>query len=169
MQRTNERASGPARKPSTRAEAAAPGARKLLRQDHEAVSALFERYEKLTKRGTDARKGEVARKICSELTVHATIEEEIFYPALREQDPDAEDLLDEADVEHAGMKDLIAQIESSSPSDDHFDAKVKVLGEYVQHHVKEEQNEIFPAARAAALDLKALGEALAARKAELKA
>ncbi|MBL8699828.1 MAG: hemerythrin domain-containing protein [Alphaproteobacteria bacterium] len=144
------------------------GALELLRRDHDAVSALFERYERLAERGAESKKADIARTICAELTVHAAIEEDVFYPALRDHDPDAASLLDEADVEHASLKALIAQIKAGSPGDGHYDARVKVLGEYVKHHVKEEQSEIFAAARASGMDLKALGADLAARKAELK-
>ncbi len=104
--------------------------------------------------------------ICTELTAHATAEEEIFYPAARAA-IDKVELVDEADIEHASAKDLIAQIEGSSPSDDHYDAKVKVLGEYIKHHVKEEHNEMFPKIRKTKLDLKLVGEQLNARKLEL--
>ena len=104
--------------------------------------------------------------ICAELTAHATAEEEIFYPAARAV-IDKVELIDEADVEHASAKDLIAQIEGSSPSDDHYDAKVKVLGEYIDHHVQEEEGEIFPKVRRAKVDTVALGEQLAARKEEI--
>ena len=95
--------------------------------------------------------------------MHAQIEEEIFYPAAREALP-SDDLLDEAKVEHDSAKGLIAQIESSTPGDELFDAQVTVLGEYVKHHIKEEQNELFPKLRRARMDLKALGQALAERK-----
>ena len=105
--------------------------------------------------------------ICSELTVHTTIEEEIFYPAVREAIDD-EDLMDEADVEHASAKELIAQLEAANPGDDQYDAKVTVLGEMIDHHVKEEEGEMFPKARKADIDSAALGEEMAARKAELK-
>ena len=116
-----------------------------------------------------ARKQELARTICQELTVHATIEEEIFYPAVRAAIKD-NDLLDEAEVEHASCKELIAQIEASDTSDSKFDAKVTVLGEYIDHHVKEERSEMFPKARAARrLDLVALRGVLEARKADLLA
>jgi hemerythrin-like domain-containing protein len=98
--------------------------------------------------------------------VHATIEEEIFYPAAREGIKD-EDLVDEATVEHASAKDLIAQIQQSEPDEELYDAKVKVLGEYIDHHVKEEEGELFPQARRAKLDLDALGEQLLERKSEL--
>jgi hemerythrin superfamily protein len=98
--------------------------------------------------------------------VHATTEEEIFYPAAREA-VDDDDLLDEAEVEHASAKDLIAQIEAGSPSDPLYDAKVKVLGEYVRHHVKEEEGELFPKVKKAKVDLAELGLAIVARKEEL--
>jgi hemerythrin superfamily protein len=135
----------------------------LLREDHQNVQALFDRFEKT--RSAD-RKGPLARQICRELTVHAQIEEEIFYPAARQALRDT-DLLDEATVEHDTAKDLIAQIEDASPGDELFDAKVKVLGEYVKHHVKEEQNELFPKVRKTKLDLDEMGERLQARKQEL--
>ena len=137
----------------------------LLRADHQTVQALFDKFGKA--RGED-RKASLAQQICSELKVHAQIEEEIFYPALRGAIRD-EDLLNEATVEHQGAKDLIAQIESAGAGDDLFDARVTVLGEYIKHHVKEEQNEMFPQARKTKLDLRELGERLAARKEELKA
>jgi hemerythrin superfamily protein len=101
------------------------------------------------------------------LTVHATIEEELFYPAARENSTE-QDLLDEAEVEHASAKDLIAQIEGMDAGDELYDAKVKVLGEYIDHHVKEEE-ELFPKVKRAKLDLEALGGELAARKQELQA
>jgi hemerythrin superfamily protein len=101
------------------------------------------------------------------LTAHATAEEELFYPRAREVLGDDEDLVDEADVEHASAKELIAQIEAGSPDDPLYDAKVKVLGEYIDHHVKEEEGEMFPKIRKSDLDLDAIGEEIAARKAEL--
>jgi hemerythrin-like domain-containing protein len=140
----------------------------LLKADHETVSELLDKYEKGKERMEDEKKSELAHKICEELKVHAQIEEEIFYPALREASEEAEDALAEASVEHASIKSLVEQVESDSPESEEFDAKVKVIGEYVKHHVKEEQNELFPMAREADLDLKELGEQLAARKAELK-
>ena len=153
-----------ARKSPAKKSARAPDAIALLKADHKLVSGLFDQYEK--ERNND-RKGKLADQICQELTVHAQIEEEIFYPAAREVLRD-EDLLDEATVEHQGAKDLIAQIEASSPSAKLFDAKVTVLGEYIKHHVKEEQNEMFPKIRKTKLDLKMIGEQLQARKQELK-
>ena len=140
-----------------------PDAIALLKADHRTVESLFEKFEKASGDGTKRR---IAEQICLELSIHAQIEEEIFYPAARGVLRD-EDLLDEATVEHQGAKDLIAQIEASSPGADLFDAKVTVLGEYVKHHVKEEQNELFPKVRKTKLDLKAMGEQLQARKMEL--
>jgi len=142
----------------------------LLDADHKAVRAMFKEYETLVgskAKRSIARKQELARDICAALTVHATVEEEIFYPAVRAAIK-AEDMLNEAEVEHASCKDLIAQIELSDIADDRVDAKVTVLGEYVDHHVKEERNEMFPKARAArGLDLVAMRDVIEARKAEL--
>ena len=141
----------------------------LLTADHKEVKDLLKSYEKLvTAEADDDEKAALATQICSMLTVHATIEEEIFYPAAREN-IDEQDLLDEAEVEHASAKDLIAQIEGMTPGEDLYDAKVKVLGEYVAHHVKEEEDELFPKVKGAKLDLQALGDELAARKHELMA
>ena len=150
--------------PDTQSKAHATDALALLKADHELVAGLFEKFDKAK---TDEQKDTLAGQICSELTIHAEIEEEIFYPAVRDAIDD-DDLMDEADVEHAGAEDLIAQIEESQAGDDKFDAKVKVLGEYIRHHVKEEETEMFPKVRKADLDLKALGSEMAARKAELQ-
>jgi hemerythrin-like domain-containing protein len=141
----------------------------LLDTDHKNVKKMFETYESLNSskaQDVHARKLALARHICLELTVHTQIEEEIFYPALRGQIRD-EDLLDEANVEHQSAKDLIAQIEQAADVDDMFDARVKVLGEYIDHHVKEERNELFPQARDSGVDLVSLGELLRLRKADL--
>jgi hemerythrin superfamily protein len=137
----------------------------LLSADHKEVDALFKEYEKLCKADADdGEKGLLAAQICAMLTVHATIEEELFYPAARAAlEDDGQDLLDEAVVEHASAKDLIAQIEDANPGDELFDAKVQVLGEYIRHHVKEEETELFPKVKKAKADLVALGAALAAR------
>ncbi len=142
----------------------------LLDADHKAVKKMFKEYEELSgskARSAAQKKMDLARQICHELTVHAQIEEEIFYPALREVLKDT-DMLAEAEVEHQSAKDLIAQIEGMGEPDEMFDAKVKVLGEYIDHHVKEERNEIFPKARSARkLDLIAMRDELMARKEEL--
>lgn len=142
---------------------------KLLTQDHKEVKKLFDDYDKLVKGDAEANEREaLAQEICGMLTLHATIEEELFYPQAREALGDNEDLIDEATVEHASAKELIAQIEDSSPEDDLYDAKVKVLSEYIQHHVKEEEGEIFPKIKKADLDLMALGEEMAQRKEALQ-
>jgi len=142
----------------------------LLDADHRAVKKMFKEYEELTgsrARSAAQKKMDLARQICHELTVHAQIEEEIFYPALRAAMKDT-DLVAEAEVEHGSVKTLIAQIQEMQEADEMFDARVKVLGEYVDHHVKEEKNEIFPKARSARkLDLMAMRDELETRKAEL--
>jgi hemerythrin superfamily protein len=143
---------------------------KMLMQDHKAVKALFDDYEKLVKKEADAaEKQELANRICSMLTVHATLEEELFYPLAREALADDAELIDEAAVEHATAKDLIAQIEAASPDEALYDAKVTVLGEYIQHHVKEEEGEIFPKIKKSDLDLGLLGGEMARRKEQLMA
>jgi hemerythrin superfamily protein len=135
----------------------------LLKEDHRAVEKLFKEFENAK---GDGRKEKLARQICFELTVHTTIEEEIFYPACKGKID--EDKLKEAYVEHDAAKLLIAEIEAGSgKTDDFFDAKVQVLGEQIDHHVKEEEDELFPEVRKADIDTKALGEQLAARKQEL--
>jgi hemerythrin superfamily protein len=139
----------------------------LLANDHQDVDKLFKAYEKLVKAEAEGdERLEIAQQICEMLTVHAEIEEEIFYPALRDE-LDAEDLLDEAEVEHATVKDLVSQIESMDPDDELYDAKVTVLGEYVRHHVEEEEKEIFPKVRKSKMDLAGLGSELQSRKTEL--
>ncbi|HEY8160607.1 MAG TPA: hemerythrin domain-containing protein [Methylobacter sp.] len=137
----------------------------LLRADHEHVSELFDKYEESH---SSAKKKQIASQICDELTVHAQIEEEIFYPAVKRALKDHE-LIPEAQVEHATLKDLIAQVEGKEPDGEMFDAKIKVMHEYVKHHVKEEQNEIFPKATSTDLDMMKLGAKLSERKEELLA
>ena len=152
--------------PTTRS-ASTSDAIALLTHDHKEVDALFKKYAKLV--GKDSSGDErqpLAEQICMLLTVHAAIEEEIFYPAARAADVEA-DLMDEADVEHASVKDLINQIRGMDPDDQHYDAKVTVLDEYVTHHVKEEQDEMFPKCRKSGMDLKGLGVQIASRKREL--
>ena len=137
----------------------------LLKADHREVEGYFEAFEKAR---SDDRKQQLAEKICRALTVHTTIEEEIFYPAFLEA-TEEEDLHHEAAVEHDGAKKLIAEIESSGPDDDYYDAKVTVLSEMIKHHVNEEEKRdgLFAKSRQSEMDLEALGEQLAARKAEL--
>ena len=144
-----------------------PDAIQLLTADHKEVKQLFKDYEDLVKSEADEEDRQaLAEKICTMLTAHATVEEEIFYPAARDA-LEEQDLLDEAEVEHASAKDLIAQIQSMEPSEELYDAKVSVLGEYVDHHVREEEGELFPKLKKAELDLMALAEQLATRKQEL--
>ena len=144
-----------------------PDAVQLLTSDHAEVSALFKKYHKLAETNAEASDRQAhAEQICTLLTIHATIEEEIFYPAARAAGVE-DALMDEADVEHAAAKDLIAQIRAMTPDEDHYDAKVKVLGEQIEHHIEEEQEEMFPKCRGAGIDLAALGKALAARTDEL--
>lgn len=147
-----------------------PDACSLLDADHRKVKKLFKAFDEVagSRAKTAAKKRrELADQICLELSVHAQIEEEIFYPALRAAIKET-DLLDEAEVEHASAKELIAQIEAGDESDPKWEAKVTVLGEYIDHHVKEERRDIFTKARAAKkLDLVAMRETLQARKDEL--
>lgn len=140
----------------------------LLEGQHREVEALFEKFEGLTDRAKASKK-KIADQICAALLMHAQIEEEIFYPATREASKDTEDMVDEAVVEHASAKDLIAQIMEMDPEDDLYDAKVKVLSEMIEHHVGEEEDEMFPKARELGLDLVALGQEMAMRADELQA
>lgn len=137
----------------------------LLKQDHRTVEELFAKFEEAS---GDGSKQKLAQQICLELSVHAQIEEEIFYPAC--DGKVEEDLLKEAYVEHDGAKLLIAEILAGEPSDEFYDSKVKVLKEQIEHHVEEEEKRMegmFSQARKAGLDMESLGEQLAARKQEL--
>lgn len=147
----------------TRSRKEAMSAIDLLEQDHREVEAYFDELEGLK---DDAAKQDLAQKICMALTVHTQIEEEIFYPQAREAIED-DDLLDEALVEHDGAKKLIAEIEEMEAGEELFDAKVKVLGEMIRHHVEEEEQELFPEVEKSDMDLQAVGQQLAQRKAEL--
>ena len=140
----------------------------LLTKDHREVKKLFSVFQKLADaEAPGEERQKVAIQICEALTAHATVEEEIFYPAVREAAEDATDELDEAEVEHASVKELIAQIQAMDPEDELYNAKVKVLGEYVDHHVQEEEKEMFPKAEKTQLDMDELGSQLQARKEEL--
>ena len=136
----------------------------LLEQDHRQVEEWFDQYDELPE--GDRRKAELAEKLCLALKVHAQIEEEMFYPQAREATKD-KDLLDEAVVEHATVKNLIREIEAMKVGEDLFDAKIRVLGEMVKQHVKEEEEELFPEVESAEMDLDALGKELGERKYEL--
>lgn len=144
-----------------------PDAIALLKADHRKVEELFEKFEAASRDGSKER---IAKQICLELTVHAQIEEEIFYPACK--GAVEQDLIDEASVEHDGAKVLIAEIEAGGPDEHYYDAKVKVLSEQIEHHVEEEEKRMegmFSQARHAGIDMDALGEQLRARKEELVA
>jgi len=137
----------------------------LLKADHKEVKMMVEQFKKSR---SEAKKADLAEKICSALEVHAKIEEEIFYPAAREALRSSdEELIDEAEVEHASVKEMIAKIKSGNPGDAMWEAEVKVLGEYVNHHVKEEEGQIFPKVRKTSMDLEEIGEQLQQRKTEL--
>nr|WP_298719979.1 hemerythrin domain-containing protein [uncultured Steroidobacter sp.] len=136
----------------------------LLKQDHRAVEALFDEFEE----ADESEQSELATRICQMLTVHAQIEEELLYPQAKEAlDEEEDELVYEAEIEHNSAKELIAKIEASTPEDPEFKPLVSVLGEYVKHHVKEEEKELFPALKETELDLKEMGSQLAQRKMQL--
>lgn len=136
----------------------------MLKADHDKVRKLFKDFEKL--KDDEEEKAQLVKQTCAELKVHTQVENEIVYPAFREAIED-DDLMDEAAVEHEAAEELISQLEQLQPGDEMYDAKFTVLGEYVNHHIAEEQKEIFPKARKAEIDLDALGERVAERKKEL--
>jgi len=153
---------------NTKDQAAEQDAIVLLTKQHKEVADMFDEFENMSDRATVSKK-KLVDKICEQLTMHTAIEEEIFYPAVREASKETEDMVDEAVVEHASAKDLIAQLQEADPGDDLYDAKVKVLGEQIEHHVEEEEEEMFPKVRKLKLDLQALGQEMAARRDELLA
>jgi hemerythrin superfamily protein len=151
---------------TARSRAKEQNAIQLLSKDHDEVEKLFKQFQKMSRDG--GRKTEIVRQICTALTVHAEIEEEIFYPAVRRAlGEKGESLMDEAAVEHEGVKNLVEQIENARGNSDMLAARMTVLCEYVMHHVKEEEGKIFPKAKRARLDLEELGEELLERKMEL--
>lgn len=142
----------------------------MLTSDHREASDMFKQFEALGKRATadaNGKKKMLVDALCAALSVHAQIEEEIFYPAVREAAKETDALMDEAKVEHASAKELVMQLQEMDPEDDLYDAKLKVLSEQIAHHVKEEEKEMFPKAKKAGLDLVALGQEMALRKDEL--
>lgn len=137
----------------------------MLKADHDKVKKMFKVFEKLNSDETE-EKAQLVKQACAELKVHTQLENEIVYPAVREAIDD-DDLMDEALVEHEAAEELISQLEQMQPGHEMYDAKFTVLGEYVNHHIAEEQKEMFPAAKKAKIDLAALGEQMLARKQEL--
>lgn len=158
----------PAKRPATTKRARKNGeidAIALLKSDHREVEKLFDQFEKT--KSAD-RKRAIVGKVCDALTIHAKIEEEIFYPQAREAlRRKGDDLLDEAEVEHDGIKGLVAELKGADPNENLYDARVKVLSEYVKHHVKEEEGELFPKVRQSNLDVGKVRAELAARKESL--
>ena len=139
----------------------------LLKQDHREVEGLFKEFEKLEEDGEEAVE-QVIATACTELEIHDKLETEVFYPAVREQaDEDVEDLLNEAEVEHKGVRELIQTIKGMDPSDEKRNAHFTVLMEYVKHHVKEEEKEMFPKLKKLDIDMQQIGTQMKERKAEL--
>jgi hemerythrin superfamily protein len=153
-----------ARSIMTKAKEAKHDAIELLLEDHKQVQKLFKAFKKA--KDDEETKQDLVETACTALTIHAQIEEEIFYPAAREVIE--QDLLNEAEVEHNTAKNLITQLEEMEPEDELYEATFTVLGEYVNHHIEEEQEQIFPKVKKAKLDLNALGEELSQRKRELE-
>lgn len=151
----------------THARATSQDALKLLTKDHAEVKKMFKQFDQCASKNDAKGKVQIANQICMELLIHTQVEEEIFYPAARAA-LDAGDLLNEAEVEHQSAKALIAQIQEMDPDDAMYDAKVTVLGEYIQHHVKEEEKEMFPKMQRSGCDLDELGDKIMARKQSLK-
>ena len=149
---------------------ASVNALELLKRDHQQVDKLFKQFEDIKEGAEDSAKEELVTQICDALTVHAAIEEAIFYPAARQALPQeqGQDLLDEAAVEHQTLKDIIGRLEAAPTSDPLFDAGVKVLSEYTKHHVREEETELFPKVKSSDMDLQAIGQQLAERKEQLE-
>ncbi|MDB5431638.1 MAG: hemerythrin [Caulobacter sp.] len=167
MAATTHTTKGKSKSSATAKKATPTNAITLLKADHKQVKTWFDDYEKTE---ADTLKAKLSEQICQALKVHMAIEEEYFYPASREVlKADQEDMVDEAVVEHAGAKELIVQIEAMEVGEELYDAKIKVLGEQITHHVEEEEGEYFPAVQKTDLDLEALGAKMAARKEELMA
>ena len=152
----------------TKTQAKAPNALTMLKEDHDKVKEAFKEFESLDREDV-ATCRELVESVCADLRVHTLLEEEIVYPAVRAAIGD-EDLMNEAAIEHETAKTLIEQLENMGPDDPNYFATFTVLGEYVMHHVEEEEGEMFPQAKKAKdLDLAALGEQVMARKQELTA
>jgi hemerythrin-like domain-containing protein len=155
----------PERKTMAKTRSRASGPIEMLKEDHDKVKKAFKEFEKLDREDTETCR-QLVETVCADLKVHTTLEEELFYPAVREAIED-EDIMNEASIEHETAKMLIEQLENMGPDDPNYRATFTVLGEYVMHHVKEEEGEMFPQAKKADLDLEGLGERMRARKEEL--
>jgi len=149
----------------SKAKAAAGGAIEMLKEDHAKVQKAFKEFEKMDREDI-ATLQQMVQTVCEELKIHTTLEEEIFYPAVRDAIDD-EDIMNEAAVEHETAKMLIDQLENMGPDDPNYTATFTVLGEYVQHHIKEEEGEMFPEAKKSDLDMEELGQRMKQRKEEL--
>jgi len=140
----------------------------LLREDHRHLEDLFDDYRDAAEGGLDpSGRAELARRACQLLATHAQLEEELFYPLLRDALGDAL-LLDEAEVQHATLKELLAQLSSSSPAEAFYDARMNVLGQYLQHHIRHEEDELFPFVESSELDLDEIGARMAGRRREIE-
>jgi hemerythrin-like domain-containing protein len=156
----------PERKPDmAKSKAKAAGAIEMLKQDHAKAQKAFKEFEKLDRGDTETAQ-QIVKTVCEDLKIHSTLEEEIFYPAVREAIDD-EDIMNEAQVEHETAKMLIEQLENMGPDDPNFHATFSVLGEYVKHHIKEEEGEMFPQAKKTELDFEDLAQRMSQRKQEL--
>jgi hypothetical protein len=153
--------------PRARASKSGPDAIDLLKEDHKKVLEMFKQFEKMKEDEDTEAIQLLVEATCAELTVHAQLEEELFYPAMREATDD-QDMLDEAEVEHASAKQLISELNAMQPGDELYNAKFTVLGEYVKHHVEEEEKEMFKEAKKAKVDLESLAEELMQRRLELR-
>lgn len=141
----------------------------MLMADHKKVQKLFRDFDKAHEEQDDQTCREIAERVCTELEVHTTLEEELFYPAAREALGEDEELVDEAEIEHQSAKDLISELRAMDATDQKFAPTFTVLAEYVRHHIKEEEGEMFPRVKKAKLDLDGLGQEMAARKSQLTA
>lgn len=141
----------------------------ILAEDHKNVIEMFDEFAQLKKKNDNDEEAKqmLVESACAELSIHTQVEEEIFYPAARDAIDDM-DLLDEAEVEHASARQLITELASMQPDDDLYDAKFTVLGEYVKHHIEEEEKQLFPKLKKVKIDLVELGEEIRERKLELR-
>lgn len=151
----------------TSSNSSAPDVLDTLNEDHKKIIDLFDEFQNIKERADDETRQTLVEVACTELVIHAQIEDEFLYPALREAFDDAA-LIDQAEVEHGVARQLIGELESMHPDDNLYDAKFIVLGEYVRHHIQEEQNKIFPKIRESGMNLEALGKDILQRRIDLR-